>query len=120
MAETDELKAGAIALQRFGLGPKPGQGEAARAQIRDRLLAEIAAGSVAQPEGVTFSSAAEIGKALYEAAERGEQVGGAWVAGPSGGSAGAAGAAGAAGGGGGGGGGRPGCRGLPRVSGGGA
>lgn len=66
MAETDELKAGAIALQRFGLGPKPGQGEAARAQIRDRLLTEIAAGSVAQPEGVTFSSAAEIGKALYD------------------------------------------------------
>ncbi len=66
MAETGELKAGAIALQRFGLGPKPGQGEAARAQIRDRLLAEIAAGSVAQPEGVTFSSAAEIGKALYD------------------------------------------------------
>jgi len=66
MAETGELKAGAIALQRFGLGPKPGQGEAARAQIRDRLLAEITAGSVAQPEGVTFSGAAEIGKALYD------------------------------------------------------
>ena len=66
MAETGELKAGAIALQRFGLGPKPGQGEAARAQVRDRLLAEIAVGSVAQPEGVTFSGAAEIGKALYD------------------------------------------------------
>ncbi|KRE02441.1 hypothetical protein ASE61_14185 [Bosea sp. Root670] len=66
MAETGELKAGAIALQRFGLGAKPGQGEAARAQIRDMLLAEIAAGSVAQPEGVTFSGAAEIGKALYD------------------------------------------------------
>ncbi|MCA0418381.1 MAG: DUF1800 family protein, partial [Proteobacteria bacterium] len=66
MAGTGELKAGAIALQRFGLGPKPGQGEAARAQVRDRLLAEIAAGSVAQPAGVTFSGAAEIGKALYD------------------------------------------------------
>lgn len=66
MAETGELRAGAIALQRFGLGPKPGQGEAARAQVRDRLLAEIAAGSVAQPEGVTFSGAADIGKALYD------------------------------------------------------
>lgn len=66
MAEAGELKAGAIALQRFGLGPKPGQGEAARAQVRDRLLAEIAVGRVAQPEGVTFSGAAEIGKALYD------------------------------------------------------
>lgn len=66
MAETGELKAGAIALQRFGLGPKPGQGEAVRAQIREKLLAEIAAGNVAQPEGVTFSGAAEIGKALYD------------------------------------------------------
>ncbi|WP_306225047.1 DUF1800 domain-containing protein [Bosea beijingensis] len=66
MAETGELRAGAIALQRFGLGSKPGQGEAARAQIREKLLAEIAAGSVAQPEGVTFSGAAEIGKALYD------------------------------------------------------
>nr|WP_047575486.1 DUF1800 family protein [Methylobacterium sp. ZNC0032] len=66
MAEAGELKAGAIALQRFGLGPKPGQGEAARTQVRDRLLAEIAAGRVAQPESVTFSGAAEIGKALYD------------------------------------------------------
>lgn len=66
MAEMGELKAGAVALQRFGLGPKPGQGEAARAQIREKLLAEIAAGSVAQPQGVAFSGAAEIGKALYE------------------------------------------------------
>lgn len=66
MAETGELRAGAIALQRFGLGPKPGQGEAARAQVRDKLLAEIMAGRVAQPEGVTFSGAAEIGKALYD------------------------------------------------------
>ena len=66
MAEAGELKAGAIALQRFGLGPKPGQGEAARAQVRDRLLAEISAGRVAQPESVTFSGAAEIGKALYD------------------------------------------------------
>ena len=59
MAETGELTAGAVALQRFGLGPKPGQGEAARAQIREKLLAEIAAGRVAQPEGVLFSGAAE-------------------------------------------------------------
>ena len=66
MAETGELTAGAVALQRFGLGPKPGQGEAARAQIREKLLAEIAAGRVAQPEGVLFSGAAEIGKALYD------------------------------------------------------
>ena len=65
MAETGELRAGAIALQRFGLGPKPGQGETARAQARDRLMAEIAAGPVAQPQGVPFSGAAEIGKALY-------------------------------------------------------
>jgi uncharacterized protein (DUF1800 family) len=66
MAESGELRAGAISLQRFGLGPKPGQGEAARTQIRDKLLAEIAAGSVAQPEGLSFSGAAEIGKALYD------------------------------------------------------
>lgn len=66
MAETGELTAGAIALQRFGLGPKPGQGDAARAQVREKLLAEIAAGNVAQPQGVTFSGAAEIGKALYD------------------------------------------------------
>lgn len=65
MAEPDDLKAGAAALQRFGLGPKPGQGEAMRRQARDRLLAEIDFGIVAQPQGVPFSGAAEIGKALY-------------------------------------------------------
>lgn len=65
MAEPDDLKAGAVALQRFGLGPKPGQGETIRREARDRLLAEIAAGPVAQPQGLAFSGAAEIGKALY-------------------------------------------------------
>lgn len=65
MAGPDDLKAGAIALQRFGLGPKPGQGEAVRRDARDRLLAEIATGIVAQPQGALLSGAAEIGKALY-------------------------------------------------------
>ncbi|QEL25864.1 DUF1800 family protein [Bosea sp. F3-2] len=65
MAGPDDLKAGAVALQRFGLGPKPGQGEAVRRQARDRLLAEIASGVVAQPQGALLSGAAEIGKALY-------------------------------------------------------
>lgn len=65
MAGPDDLKAGAVALLRFGLGPKPGQGEVIRRQARDRLLAEIAAGVVAQPQGVLLSGAAEIGKALY-------------------------------------------------------
>ncbi|WP_199088046.1 DUF1800 family protein [Bosea sp. ASV33] len=65
MAGSGELTAGAVALQRFGLGPKPGQGEAFRAQIRERLLAEIAAGGVAQPAGVPFSGTVEIGKALF-------------------------------------------------------
>ena len=65
MAGSGELTAGAVALQRFGLGPKPGQGEAFRAQIRDRLLAEIAAGGVARPQGVHFSGTVEIGKALF-------------------------------------------------------
>lgn len=65
MAESGDPKAGAVALQRFGVGPKPGQGEAMRREARDRLLAEIDAGPVAQPQGVPFSGAAEIGKALY-------------------------------------------------------
>lgn len=65
MAGPDDLKAGAVALLRFGLGPKPWQGEVIRRQARDRLLAEIAAGVVAQPQGVLLSGAAEIGKALY-------------------------------------------------------
>ncbi|MEZ2406713.1 uncharacterized protein (DUF1800 family) [Bosea sp. OAE752] len=65
MAGPDDLKAGAVALQRFGLGARPGQGEAIRREARDRLLAEIAAGPVAQPQGVAFSGAAEIGQALY-------------------------------------------------------
>lgn len=65
MAVPDDLKTGAVALQRFGLGPRPGQGEAMRRQARDRLLAEIGSGVVAQPQGVPYSGAAEIGKALY-------------------------------------------------------
>ncbi|MBN9451840.1 MAG: DUF1800 family protein [Bosea sp.] len=65
MAGSGELTAGAVALQRFGLGPKPGQGEVFRAQIREKLLAEIAAGGVAQPAGVPFSGTVEIGKALF-------------------------------------------------------
>jgi uncharacterized protein (DUF1800 family) len=73
MAGSGELTAGAVALQRFGLGSKPGQGEAARAQVRETLLAEIAAGSVAQPAGVPFSGAAEIGKALYDFEDRQKQ-----------------------------------------------
>jgi len=65
MAGPDDLKAGAVALQRFGLGPKPGQGETVRRQARDRLLAEVDSGVVAQPQGALLSGAAEIGKALY-------------------------------------------------------
>ncbi|MFJ5370360.1 DUF1800 family protein [Bosea sp. CER48] len=65
MAGSDDLKAGAVALQRFGLGPKPGQSEAIRREARDRLLTEIDSSLIAQPQGVPFSGAAEIGKALY-------------------------------------------------------
>ncbi len=65
MAGTGDLTASGIALQRFGLGIRAGQGEAAFRDLRDRLLAEIGAGPVAQPQGVPFSGAAEIGRALY-------------------------------------------------------
>jgi uncharacterized protein (DUF1800 family) len=65
MAETGDLMASGIALQRFGLGMRAGQGELAFRDVRDRLLAEIGAGPVAQPQGVPFSGAAEIGRALY-------------------------------------------------------
>lgn len=65
MAESGSLTAGAVALQRFGLGPKPGQGEAIRRDARERLLAEVAAGSPAQPPGVPFPGVSEIGRALF-------------------------------------------------------
>lgn len=65
MAETGSLIAGAVALQRFGLGPRPGQGDAMRREARDRLFAEVAAGGVAQPPGVPFPGVTEIGRALF-------------------------------------------------------
>lgn len=65
MADTGNLTAGGIALQRFGLGPRPGQGEAMRREARDRLLAEIAAGSAPEPQGVPFPGVVEIGRALF-------------------------------------------------------
>jgi uncharacterized protein (DUF1800 family) len=52
-----------LALQRFGLGPKPGEAAAA-GDIRERLLAEIRSEGAAQPQ-VSFSGAAPIGRALY-------------------------------------------------------
>lgn len=65
----------AVGLQRFGLGPKPGQGEI-RAGARELMLAEIAAGAVAQPAGLRFAGVAEIGSALYafEDMERAERA----------------------------------------------
>ncbi len=69
MAETGNLTAGGIALQRFGLGARPGQGETMRREARDRLLAEVAAGSAPQPQGVPFPGVAEIGRALFAFAD---------------------------------------------------
>lgn len=65
MAEPGALMAGAIALQRFGLGPGARQGETLHREARERLLAEIDAGSPPQPRGVPFPGSAEIGRALY-------------------------------------------------------
>ena len=60
----DERKVESTGLQRFGLGARPGQSEI-RGRARELILAEIAAGPVAQPAGLRFSGAAEIGSALY-------------------------------------------------------
>lgn len=65
MAETGSLFAGAVGLQRFGLGPKLGQGDAMRREARDWLLAEVATGGVAQPPRVPFPGITEIGRALF-------------------------------------------------------
>lgn len=65
MAESGDMTANGLALQRFGLGIRAGQGEGAFREVRDRMLAEIVAGPVAQPQGVPFSGAAEIGRSLY-------------------------------------------------------
>lgn len=60
----DERKVESTGLQRFGLGARPGQSEI-RGRARELILAEIAAGPLAQPAGLRFSGAAEIGSALY-------------------------------------------------------
>ena len=65
MAGPDDPKTGAIALQRFGLGPRPGQGEAMRREARDRLLAELEKGGAPQPPGAPFPGVTEIGRALF-------------------------------------------------------
>ncbi len=65
MAGPDDPRTGAVALQRFGLGPRPGQGEAMRREARDRLLAELEKGGAPQPPGAPFPGVTEIGRALF-------------------------------------------------------
>ncbi len=65
MAGPDDPRTGAVALQRFGLGPWPGQGEAMRREARDRLLAELEKGGAPQPPGAPFPGVTEIGRALF-------------------------------------------------------
>ena len=60
----NDRKVESVGLQRFGLGAKPGQAEI-RGRARELILAEVGGGPVAQPAGVRFSGAAEIGSALY-------------------------------------------------------
>lgn len=63
MADWSDPRLRMLALQRFGLGLKPGQG-GTLADARERLLAEIRGDGAAQPR-VGFSGAAPIGRALY-------------------------------------------------------
>jgi len=70
MATPGDLRAGSVGLQRFGLGFAAGQSDAIRAEARDRMLADIAAGPPAQPAGVAYSGAAEIGRVLYAFEDR--------------------------------------------------
>lgn len=71
MAGGPEPRQNVLALQRFGLGLKPGQ-RGLVAMARECLLAEIRAEGAEQPQGVSFSGAAPIGRGLYafEDAER--------------------------------------------------
>lgn len=63
MADWSDPRLRMLALQRFGLGLKPGQGGTV-ADARERLLTEIRSEGAAQPR-VSFSGAAPIGRALY-------------------------------------------------------
>lgn len=63
MADWSDPRLRMLAVQRFGLGLKPGQGGTV-ADARERLLAEIRSEGAAQPR-VSFSGAAPIGRALY-------------------------------------------------------
>lgn len=63
MADRSDPHVNMLALQRFGLGLKPGQGRTP-ADIRERLLADIRSEGAPQPS-VSFSGAAPIGRALY-------------------------------------------------------
>ncbi|KUL95446.1 hypothetical protein DK26_09875 [Bosea sp. WAO] len=63
MADRSEPRLKVLALQRFGLGPMPGQAAPA-GDARERLLDEIRSEGAPQPQ-VSFSGAAPIGRALY-------------------------------------------------------
>lgn len=63
MADWSEPRVKVLALQRFGLGPMPGQGVDV-GNPRERLLDEIRSEGAPQPQ-VSFSGAAPIGRALY-------------------------------------------------------
>lgn len=65
MASPTDLRANAVGLQRYGLGFRLGQPQSIRTEARERLIAEVEQRLVAQPSGVAFSGAAEIGAALY-------------------------------------------------------
>ena len=56
MADWSDPRLRMLALQRFGLGLKPGQG-VVQADVRERLLAEIRNDGAPQPR-VSFSGAA--------------------------------------------------------------
>lgn len=70
MGDLSDLRAGAIARQRFGLGVRLGQPHQGGAEARAGLIAEIRPGGPALPTGALFSGAAEIGAALYAFEDR--------------------------------------------------
>lgn len=65
MAGPSDPRANRIGLQRFGLGLRLGQPAEIVERAREIMIAEVRPGAIAQPTGLRFSGAGQIGTAFY-------------------------------------------------------